>query len=181
MVWFHGGAFQYGSGSDPNYQSDALPERGVVLVTVNYRLGIFGYYAHPALSGESEERVSGNYGLLDQIAALTWVRDNISVFGGDPDNVTVFGESAGAMSAANDALPWIIFFRDRARFELEFPELEIIRTEPHTVLLYLLSGGVSMRSLVPGFAFKPLKTAERLLGPALPFLATMMTVEILKR
>lgn len=96
MVWLHGGAHQYGSGSQSIYQSNALVEKGVVLVTLNYRLGAFGYLAHPALTEEAG--TSGNYGLLDQAAALAWVRDNISAFGGDPDNVTVFGESAGAQS-----------------------------------------------------------------------------------
>lgn len=96
MVWLHGGAHQYGSGSQLIYQSNALVEKGVVLVTVNYRLGPFGYLAHPALTEEAG--TSGNYGLLDQAAALAWVRDNIAAFGGDPENVTVFGESAGAQS-----------------------------------------------------------------------------------
>lgn len=96
MVWLHGGAHQYGSGSQSLYQSNALVEEGVVLVTINYRLGAFGYLAHPALTEEAG--TSGNYGLLDQAAALVWVRDNISAFGGDPENVTVFGESAGAQS-----------------------------------------------------------------------------------
>ena len=96
MVWIHGGAHQYGAGSQGIYQSNALVEKGVVLVTINYRLGPFGYLAHPALTEEAG--TSGNYGLLDQAAALAWVRDNIAAFGGDPDNVTVFGESAGAQS-----------------------------------------------------------------------------------
>ncbi len=96
MVWLHGGAHRYGSGSQSIYQSNGLVEQGVVLVTVNYRLGPFGYLAHPALTEESG--TSGNYGLLDQMAALAWVRANIDAFGGDPKNVTVFGESAGAQS-----------------------------------------------------------------------------------
>ncbi len=101
MVWIHGGDHQDGSGIDPYYDSNALAEKGVVLVTINYRLGILGYYAHPALSAESEEGVSGNYGTLDQIEALQWVKDNIAVFGGDPNNVTIFGESAGGESVAH--------------------------------------------------------------------------------
>ncbi|MBA3067500.1 MAG: carboxylesterase family protein [Hyphomonas sp.] len=96
MVWLHGGAHQYGSGSSAIYQSNGLVEKGVVLVTVNYRLGAFGYLAHPALTEEAG--TSGNYGLLDQAAALAWVSENIAAFGGDPSNVTVFGESAGAQS-----------------------------------------------------------------------------------
>src|SRR5581483_1613095 len=77
MVWFHGGAFVEGSGSLPSFHGETLARKGAVLVTVNYRLGVFGYYAHPALSAESEHHVSGNYGLLDQVAALEWVRRNI--------------------------------------------------------------------------------------------------------
>lgn len=102
MVWIHGGDHTDGSGSDPLYHSsDALPSRGCVLVTINYRLGMFGFMAHPELSAESPAGVSGNYGLLDQIAALEWVRDNIAGFGGNPNNVTVFGESAGGQATLN--------------------------------------------------------------------------------
>lgn len=96
MVWIHGGGFAYGSGSQPVYNSPELVKRGVVLVTLNYRLGRLGFFAHRALQ-EPGSQVA-NFGLLDQIAALTWVRDNVGAFGGDPDNVTVFGESAGGAS-----------------------------------------------------------------------------------
>ncbi|MEL6858009.1 MAG: carboxylesterase family protein [Pseudomonadota bacterium] len=98
MVWIHGGSHQSGAGSQSIYQANQLVENGTVLVTVNYRLGPFGYLAHPALSADDPRGVSGNYGLLDQVAALAWVRDNIEEFGGDPNNVTIFGESAGAQS-----------------------------------------------------------------------------------
>lgn len=98
MVWIHGGAFSTGSGSFPLYDGHNLAQKGVVVVTINYRLGPLGFLAHPALSGESPHGVSGNYGLLDQVAALEWVRENIAAFGGDPKTVTVFGESAGGMS-----------------------------------------------------------------------------------
>lgn len=98
MVWFHGGAFLGGAGNSPLYDGEKLARSGVVLVTVNYRLGVFGYFAHPGLSSESPQGISGNYGLLDQIAALQWVHDNIAAFGGDPGNVTIFGQSAGAAS-----------------------------------------------------------------------------------
>jgi para-nitrobenzyl esterase len=101
MVWIHGGDHTDGSGAELIYQSNVLPERGCVLVTVNYRLGLFGFFAHPELSAESDDGVSGNYGLLDQIAALEWVRDNIEAFGGDPGNVTIFGESAGGEAVLN--------------------------------------------------------------------------------
>ncbi|MFK8024827.1 MAG: carboxylesterase/lipase family protein [Ilumatobacter sp.] len=101
MVWIHGGDHTDGSGAEPMYQSDVLPERGCVLVTINYRLGLYGFFAHPELSAESDAGVSGNYGLLDQIAALEWVRDHVAAFGGDPENVTIFGESAGGQAVLN--------------------------------------------------------------------------------
>lgn len=100
MVWIHGGAFTRGSGSTPTYDGSRFAEKGVVLVTVNYRLGAFGFFAHPDLTAQSPHHSSGNYGLLDQIAALEWVKRNIAAFGGDPKRVTLFGESAGS-SAVN--------------------------------------------------------------------------------
>ena len=98
MVWIHGGALTRGSGANPAYDGAALAKKGVVLVTINYRLGPFGYLAHPELTAESPQHASGNYGVLDQIAALKWVQKNIAAFGGDPKRVTVFGESAGSWS-----------------------------------------------------------------------------------
>lgn len=98
MVWIHGGSFETGAGSMAVYDGTNLADLGAVVVTVNYRLGPLGFLAHPALSAESPQGVSGNYGLLDQIAALRWVKTNIAAFGGDPARVTVFGESAGAIS-----------------------------------------------------------------------------------
>ncbi len=98
MVWIHGGGHQFGSSDFSYYQSNGLVEQDVVLVTINYRLGAFGYMAHPALSAVDPNGVSGNYGTLDQIAALEWVQENIAAYGGDADNVTIFGESAGAWS-----------------------------------------------------------------------------------
>lgn len=98
MVWIHGGGFFEGSGSDPVTDGTGLARKGVVLVTFNYRLGPLGFLATPQLSLESAHRSSGDYGLLDEIAALQWVKRNIAGFGGDPDNVTVFGHSAGAGS-----------------------------------------------------------------------------------
>ena len=100
MVWFHGGSHQTGTASSPTYQSTKLPQQGIVLVTANYRLGPFGYLAHPALSANDPNGVSSNYGILDQIAALKWIQDNIAAFGGDPNNVTIFGESAGAQAVS---------------------------------------------------------------------------------
>lgn len=98
MVWIHGGGFFEGSGSDPVTDGTGLARKGVVLVTFNYRLGALGFLATPQLSAESAHHSSGDYGLLDEIAALKWVRRNIAAFGGDPNNVTVFGHSAGAGS-----------------------------------------------------------------------------------
>ncbi|HEU5133793.1 MAG TPA: carboxylesterase family protein [Steroidobacteraceae bacterium] len=98
FVWIHGGALSTGSGGEPMYDGSKLAERGLVVVTINYRMGILGFLAHPALSAESRRNVSGNYGLLDQMAALRWVKNNIGAFGGDAGNVTIAGESAGALS-----------------------------------------------------------------------------------
>lgn len=98
MVWIHGGAFVLGAGSQPLYDGRKLASKGVVVVTFNYRLGPLGFMAHPLLSEESPHGVSGNYGLLDMIQALKWVQRNIAAFGGDPGNVTVFGQSAGGAS-----------------------------------------------------------------------------------
>jgi para-nitrobenzyl esterase len=98
FVWVHGGAFLGGSGAVPIYDGKGLATRGAVVVTINYRVGVFGFLAHPELSAESALKTSGNYGLLDQVAALKWVRDNIAAFGGDPRRVTVSGQSAGAAS-----------------------------------------------------------------------------------
>lgn len=98
IVWIHGGALVSGYGHEAMYDGAKLAQRGAVVVSINYRLGVLGYLAHPALSAESPDGVSGNYGLQDQVAALRWVRDNAAAFGGDPANVTIAGESAGALS-----------------------------------------------------------------------------------
>ena len=98
MVWIHGGALTRGSGANRTYNGAAFARKGVVLVTINYRLGPLGYLAHPELTNESPQHSSGNYGVLDQIAALKWVQKNIAAFGGDARNVTIFGESAGSWS-----------------------------------------------------------------------------------
>lgn len=101
MVWIYGGGFTYGSGSHPTYDGEALARRGIVVVTLNYRVGLFGFMAHPQLTAESPERASGNYALMDQIAALQWVQRNIAQFGGDAQKVTVAGQSAGAMAISS--------------------------------------------------------------------------------
>ena len=100
MVWIHGGGFQAGAGPEPRHDGEAFARKGVVLVTFNYRLGVFGFFAHPELTKESGRNASGNYGLLDQIAALRWVKENAAAFGADPGNVTIFGESAGSFAVS---------------------------------------------------------------------------------
>ncbi len=100
MLWIYGGGFVAGSASEPRQDGERLAAKGVVVVSLNYRLGLFGFFAHPALSKESPRGASGNYGLLDQVAALGWVKDNIAAFGGDPNNVTIFGESAGSFAVS---------------------------------------------------------------------------------
>lgn len=99
MVWIHGGSLVEGAGSHAAYDGVALTKKGVIVVTMNYRLGVFGYFAHPELS--AEQGASGNYGTMDQIQALKWIQKHIAAFGGDPENITIFGESAGALSVTH--------------------------------------------------------------------------------
>ena len=101
MVWIYGGGYYTGSGSQPMYDGAALAQKGAVVVTLNYRLGAFGFFSHPELTKESDRRGAANFGVMDAIAALQWVRKNIARFGGDPKRVTIFGESAGAGMVAN--------------------------------------------------------------------------------
>jgi para-nitrobenzyl esterase len=101
MVWIHGGGFFAGFGGEERHNGVSLAKKGVVVVTLNYRLGAFGFLAHPAFAAESPYHAAGNYGLLDQLAALRWVQRNIARFGGDPSRVTIFGESAGGMSVGS--------------------------------------------------------------------------------
>lgn len=100
LVYFYGGGFQAGDGSEGRYDGESMARRGIVAVTVNYRLNVFGFFSHPELTRESPHHASGNYGLLDQYAALQWVRRNIAAFGGDPGHVTIAGESAGSISVS---------------------------------------------------------------------------------
>ncbi|HEY9123884.1 MAG TPA: carboxylesterase family protein [Bacteroidales bacterium] len=100
LVWIYGGGFSFGSTSDPVHNGEHLARKGVVVVSIAYRVGQLGFLAHPELSAENPEKVSGNYGLLDQIAGLQWIQRNIAAFGGDPEKVTIFGESAGAISVS---------------------------------------------------------------------------------
>jgi para-nitrobenzyl esterase len=133
FVWIHGGALSSGVGSQPMYDGARLAEQGVIVVTINYRLGVLGYLAHPALSAEAPQNVSGNYGLLDQIEALRWVKRNIAAFGGDASRVTIAGESAGALSvmylmAAPDARGLFAKAIAQSAYMISTPEL---RGSPH--------------------------------------------------
>jgi para-nitrobenzyl esterase len=101
MVWIYGGGYLAGTTSEPRQDGTNLAKNGVVVVSMNYRLGIFGFFAHPGLTAESPNKASGNYGLMDQTAAIRWVHDNIAAFGGDPAKVTIFGESAGSFSVSS--------------------------------------------------------------------------------
>jgi para-nitrobenzyl esterase len=100
LVWIYGGGFGAGATSEWSYSGEKLAKKGVVLVSIAYRVGQLGFFSHPALSAESPNHVSGNYGLLDMIAGLTWIKKNIAAFGGDPDKVTIFGESAGGIAVS---------------------------------------------------------------------------------
>jgi para-nitrobenzyl esterase len=139
MVWIHGGSNLNGAGTQPEYDGARLASKGVVVMTINYRLDIFGFLAHPELTKESDSRSSGNYGLLDQIAALKWVQNNIAAFGGDPARVTVFGESAGSL------------------------DISLLMTSPLAKGLFARAIGESGGALTPIVAFgpKPLQVGER--------------------
>src|SRR5580700_748032 len=100
MVWIYGGGFVAGTTSEPRQDGEHLAHKGVVVVSMNYRLGVFGFYAGQGLAEESPQHAAGNYGLMDQTAAIAWVKKNIKNFGGDPENITIFGESAGSFSVS---------------------------------------------------------------------------------
>jgi para-nitrobenzyl esterase len=100
MFWIHGGGFRDGYGSMALHDGEEVAKKGVTVVTINYRLGVIGFFAHPELTRESGHKASGNYGLMDDIAALQWVQRNIAAFGGDPAKVTIFGQSAGSASVS---------------------------------------------------------------------------------
>ena len=100
LIYFNGGGLMAGSGSEPRYAGDSLAHHGVISITANYREGVFGFLAHPDLTAESPHHTSGNYGILDQVAAIQWVKDNIAAFGGDPNKITIVGESAGSFSVS---------------------------------------------------------------------------------
>ena len=100
LIYFNGGGLMAGSGSEPRYAGDAMARKGIISITANYREGIFGFFAHPQLSKETSYKGSGDYGFMDQVAAIQWVKDNIAAFGGDPDRITIVGESAGSVSVS---------------------------------------------------------------------------------
>ena len=100
LVYYYGGGFQAGDGSEPRYDGESMARKGIVAITISYRLGIFGFLAHPELTAESPNHASGNYALMDQSAALHWVKANIGAFGGDPNKITIAGESAGSSSVS---------------------------------------------------------------------------------
>ena len=129
MVWIHGGALWAGFSNESIYDGAKFAARGVIVVSINYRLGVLGYLAHPALSAESSQGISGNYGLLDQIEALRWVQRNIAAFGGDPTNVTIAGQSAGGLSvmylmAAPDARGLFSKAIAQSAYMISTPELK---------------------------------------------------------
>ncbi|WP_328460043.1 carboxylesterase/lipase family protein [Streptomyces sp. NBC_00448] len=139
LVWIYGGGFRAGTGAHPRYDGEGLARRGLVVVTFNYRLGAFGFLATPELSEESAHEVSGNYGLLDSIALLRWVRDNIAAFGGDPGRVTIAGQSAGAGTVnflAMSPLAKGLFHRAIAQSHVRHsrdPELRYLATSYRTL------------------------------------------------
>lgn len=171
MVWLHGGGFTLGAGGLPPYHGKALARRGVVVVTINYRLGHLGFFAHPALDGEEGERLY-NFGLLDQIAALRWVQENIAAFGGNRDNVTLFGESAGARSVLSlMASPKAkgLFHKAAIQSGYTLPdvprETALARGERLAEQFNLPNATADLLREIPGEAFWPL-TAPHTIGPA---------------
>jgi len=168
MVWIHGGAFVHGSGSTPNNPGNTLPNRGgVVLVTINYRLGAFGFL-HLKNVTDGKIPSTGNEALLDQIAALRWVQENISIFGGDPDNVTVFGESAGAESiGALLAMPQLKGLFQKAILQSGASKSQPVERAVVATEMYLDKLGISgmdlktLRSITP----EELITAQTELAP----------------
>jgi para-nitrobenzyl esterase len=161
MVWLHGGSNTVGSGTQPMYGGASLTRHGVLLVTLNYRLGVMGFFSHPELTAESPHHSSGNYGLLDQLAALNWVQQNIAKFGGDPGNVTLFGESAGAIDAVRlmaSPLAAGLFKRVISESGPAF--------EPAKTLLQAESFGSAVGALLPGDAQSSALAKLRALPPA---------------
>jgi len=172
LVYVHGGAYTGGSGEVRVYDGEALAARGVIVVTFNYRLGVFGFFAHPALTEQSGHGASGNYGLLDQIAALAWVQRNIAAFGGDPQNVTLAGQSAGAGSvhlltasplarglfqrAIAQSGPWDVRQRLPERAQAEPRGLELARGRSLAELRALPGEQLRDEAVASGLPFRPI-------------------------
>lgn len=188
LVYFYGGGFVAGDSSEWRYDGTSLAQKGIVVVTVNYRLGIFGFFAHPELTAESPNHASGNYGLLDQVAALKWVKENIAGFGGDPSKITIGGESAGSMSVSGlmasplskNLIAGAIgesgaFISPTAEFtdlktaeeegvafskKIKVKDLKELRAIPAEQLLQLYGNGFKTHAVVDGYLFheKPVNT-----------------------
>lgn len=163
LVYFYGGGFIAGDGSEWRYDGASLAQKGIVVVTVNYRLGIFGFFAYPELTKESPHHASGNYGLLDQQAALEWVHKNIAAFGGNPDKITIGGESAGSISVfAQMASP---LSRDLIAGAIGESGAMIKPTLPPVSLSEAEKSGVAFAEMVGAHSLKDLRNipAEKLL------------------
>jgi para-nitrobenzyl esterase len=183
MFWIHGGGNYGGTASGSNFDGESLARHGVVVVTTNYRLTIFGFFAHSELTRESAHHASGNYGLMDQIAALRWVHDNIAKFGGDPGNVTVFGQSAGAV----DANVLMTSPQTRGLFQRVIAESGTVTRSPDAATLGMTALGAVMtvKSGAVSYSDAPeLAEAERSgedLAPGdLKFLRSMSASDLLK-
>ncbi|HLI75943.1 MAG TPA: carboxylesterase family protein, partial [Acidobacteriaceae bacterium] len=177
-VWIYGGGFFAGSTSERRQDGAAFAKKGVILVSMNYRLNIFGFFAHPALAAESPQHAAGNYGLMDQAAALQWVKRNIAAFGGDPDNITLFGESAGSFSVsaqmaspmAKDTLKHAIGESGGAfsRTGLPFPTLPVAEAKSEAFARDVL-GRTSLAELRAMPAADLVKAVEGQKAPAVRF------------
>ena len=171
VMWIHGGAYMSGFGFEKEMDGEAWAKRGVILVTINYRLNVFGFLAHPALSAENKEGLSGNYGLYDQIAALQWVVNNIAQFGGDPKNITVAGQSAGAGSVKNLVTsPLCKGLISKAIIQSGGGMGEFISTEANKDKLETL--GMQMMDQLQAHTAKEMRalSAEKVLGALMPFM-----------
>ena len=158
--WIHGGGFAGGYSSELEFDGEAYCKKGVILVTIEYRMNIYGFLAHPWLDAENEKGISGNYGILDQIAALKWVHENIAAFGGDPDNITVFGQSAGCMSTQvlvsselTGNIPTKAIFQSGISCENEFLYTPTLEEEEKIGEMFVECAGVSniqeLRAMTP--------------------------------
>jgi para-nitrobenzyl esterase len=164
MVWLHGGGFAQGSGSTLAQNGEGLARKGVVAVTINYRLGVFGLLANPELTRESGHNASGNYALMDQIAALKWVKDNIAAFGGDPGRVTVYGQSAGSSSIATlltSPLATDLFVRVIGESSFALPNRTLHDAEQRGIKLVEKVGAATLADLRAKSAQELLRASDR--------------------